>query len=126
MFGVPGTSAAFCYLQCLLLLLLGAFTPGCHMTHLPGYVNDYSKFKAKGVDDIVCISVNDAFVCKAWQVACGAEGKVRVLADPSAEFVKSIGLDIDLTAGLGNVRSKRFSAYVVDSEIRALNVEADG
>lgn len=96
------------------------------MTHLPGFVADADKFKEKGVDDVVCVTVNDAFVCAAWKDAHNAGGKVRVLADPAAAFTKALGLDLDLTAALGNVRSKRYSAYVVDGEIKVLNVEADG
>lgn len=104
----------------------GAFTPGCSKTHLPGFVADADKFKEKGVDDVICVTVNDAFVCGAWKDANNAAGKVRVLADPAATFTKALGLDLDLSAALGNVRSKRYSAYVVDGEIKILNVEADG
>lgn len=102
----------------------GAFTPGCSKTHLPGYVAAADAIKAKGVSQIVCVSVNDAFVMKAWEEAQGATGKVRCLADPQAAFVKSLGLDVDL-AVLGGVRSKRFSAIVEDGVIKALNVEPD-
>eukprot|EP00599_Poterioochromonas_sp_BG-1_P006208 CAMPEP_0173140026 /NCGR_PEP_ID=MMETSP1105-20130129/4623_1 /TAXON_ID=2985 /ORGANISM="Ochromonas sp., Strain BG-1" /LENGTH=160 /DNA_ID=CAMNT_0014052899 /DNA_START=127 /DNA_END=609 /DNA_ORIENTATION=- len=104
----------------------GAFTPGCSKTHLPGYIADYQKFKDKGVDEIICVSVNDPFVTGAWAEAHNAAGKVRVLADVNAELAKALGVDIDLTAVLGSVRSKRYSAYVVDSEIKVWNVEADG
>ena len=105
----------------------GAFTPGCSKTHLPGYIADSEKFKAKGVDDIICVTVNDAFVAGAWKEAQGAEGKVRVLADSHAELTKALGLELDLSApfGVGGLRTKRFSAYVVDSEIKAINVEPD-
>jgi len=96
------------------------------MTHLPGYVADADKFKAKGVDEVICVAVNDAFVCGAWKDAHKAEGKVRVLADPAGQFTKALGLELDLSAALGNSRSKRYSAYVVDGEIKVLNVEADG
>jgi 2-Cys peroxiredoxin 5 len=104
----------------------GAFTPGCHKTHLPGYIADFAKFKEKGVDDIICVAVNDAFVCDAWKNACGADGKVRVIADTTAELTKALGMEIDLSAVLGGVRSKRYSAYVVDSEVKVMNPEPDG
>jgi 2-Cys peroxiredoxin 5 len=109
-----------------MIFCAGAFTPGCSKIHLPGYVADFEKFKEKGVDELVCITVNDAFVCAAWKDAHQAEGKVRVLADSAAIFTKSLGLEVDLTTALGNVRSKRYSAYVVDGEIKNLNVEPDG
>lgn len=106
----------------------GAFTPGCSKTHLPGFVADAEKFRAKGVDDIVCITVNDAFVAGAWAEAHSAEGKVRVLADSNAELTKALGMELDLTGpfGLGGLRTKRFSAVVVNGEITVLNVEPDG
>ena len=105
----------------------GAFTPGCHKSHAPGYIADAQKYREKGVDDIVCITVNDAFVAGAWAEALGANGKVRILADAKAELTKALGLELDLTApfGLGGLRTKRFSAYVVDSEIKVLNLEPD-
>jgi|UniRef100_A0A7S4LA67 2-Cys peroxiredoxin 5 len=103
----------------------GAFTPGCSKTHLPGYVADADKFKSKGVDELVCVSVNDAFVMAEWGTAQNADGKVRMLADPAAEFTKAIGTDLDLTAALGNVRTKRFSMVVEDGTVKAMNVEPD-
>ena len=107
---------------------IGAFTPGCHKTHLPGYLEDSAKFREKGVDDIVCVTVNDAFVAGAWAESLNAAGKVRVLADSNAELTKALGLELDLTGpfGLGGLRTKRFSAVVVDGEIKVLNVEPDG
>lgn len=81
--------------------------------------------KEKGIDEIVCVAVNDPFVMDAWAKSSGAEGKVRLLADTNAELVKSLGLDVDLTAALGSVRSKRFSAIVDDGVIKTLNVEPD-
>ena len=105
----------------------GAFTPGCSKTHLPGYIADASKFRAKGIDDIVCITVNDAFVAGQWANVLGAEGKVRVLADSNAELTKALGMELDLTGpfGLGGLRTKRFSALVEDSRITKLNLEPD-
>jgi len=102
----------------------GAFTPGCSKTHLPGYIADADKYKAKGVDEIVCITVNDAFVTGAWKEQSGATGKVRILADPNATFTKALGLDFELGV-LGGIRSKRYSALVENGEIKVLNVEED-
>ena len=79
--------------------------------------------KSKGVDEIVCISVNDPFVMEQWGIAHKAEGKVRMLGDTTAAFTKSIGLDIDLTAALGGIRCKRFSCVVEDGTVTKLNLE---
>ncbi len=103
----------------------GAFTPGCSKTHLPGYVKDFDTIKAKGVDEVVCVAVNDAFVMAAWGEAYGAAGKVRMLADAGAAFSKAIGLDVQ-SANLGGTRSKRYSMIVQDGVVKALNVEPDG
>lgn len=104
----------------------GAFTPGCSKTHAPGYIEAASAIKAKGVHDIVCVSVNDPFVIQAWGEQLKAEGKVRMLADPAAAFTKALGLDLDLTGKLGSVRSKRFSALVDNGVVTKLAVEPDG
>ena len=101
----------------------GAFTPGCSKTHLPGYVKDYEKIKEKGVDSISCISVNDVFVMAAWGNDQKADGKVRMLADPAAAYVKALGLDVDASGVLGNVRSKRWSMIVKDGKVSVLRVE---
>lgn len=108
--------------------LPGAFTPGCSKTHLPGYVADADKIKAKGVDDIICITVNDAFVCGEWAKAQGAEGRVRIVADHNAELTRALGLELDLSSvfGVSGVRCKRFSAIVVNGEITHINVEPPG
>jgi peroxiredoxin len=101
----------------------GAFTPTCSKQHLPGYVAKYDELKTKGFDAIACTAVNDIFVLSAWSKDGGADGKVLMLADGSADFAKKLGLDIDLTArGLG-VRSKRYSMVVEDGVVKALNVE---
>ena len=102
----------------------GAFTPGCSKTHLPGYVAAADALKAtKGVADIVCVSVNDPFVMEAWGKAHAADGKVRMLADTTGAYTKALGLDMDLTAALGGVRSKRYSAVVDNGVVTKLNVE---
>jgi len=105
----------------------GAFTPDCSKTHLPGYIEQAAAIKAKGVDEIVCITVNDAFVAGEWSLAHGAQDKVRVLADHQGALTKALGLELDLTGpfGLVGLRTKRFSAIVEDSVITALNVEPD-
>jgi 2-Cys peroxiredoxin 5 len=104
----------------------GAFTPGCSKTHLPGFVADAEKFKAKGVDELVCVSVNDSFVMEAWGKSAGAEGHVRLLADPRGELGAALGVLQDKVAALGNMRLKRFSAFVEDGTIKVWNVEPDG
>lgn len=109
----------------VLFAVPGAFTPGCSRTHLPGYVADAESIKAKGVDEIVCVSVNDAFVMQAWGDELGATGKVRMLADPAAAFTRALGLDVE-AAGLGGTRSKRYSMIIKDGVVTALNVEPDG
>lgn len=103
----------------------GAFTPGCSKTHLPGYVADRAAFAAKGIDSVNCIGVNDAFVMAAWGEAGGATGKIRMLADPSAEFTKAVGLDV-FSANLGGTRSKRYAMVVEDGKVTHLDVEPDG
>lgn len=95
-------------------------------THLPGYVADFDKLKAKGVDEVVCISVNDPFVMAAWGKDQNASGKVRMLADTAGAFTKALDLEIDLSAVLGTVRCKRFSMVVEDGVVKVLNVEPDG
>lgn len=109
----------------VLFAVPGAFTPGCSKTHLPGYVEAADALKKAGASEIVCVSVNDPFVMAEWGVAHKAAGKVRMLADTTGAFTKAMGLEIDLTAALGNVRSKRYSALVVDGVIKALNVEPE-
>ena len=106
--------------------LPGAFTPTCSAKHVPGYVEQAEALKAAGVDEIWCVSVNDAFVMGAWgrEQQCG--GKVRMMADGNGDFARATGLTMDLTArGLG-LRSQRYSMLVEDGVVRALNVEAPG
>ncbi|MGF1659913.1 MAG: peroxiredoxin [Rubrimonas sp.] len=103
----------------------GAYTPTCHLKHMPSFVNNVAALKAKGVARIVCVSVNDPFVMEAWGEATGASAAgVTMLADPDAAFTKALGLDFDGSgAGLG-VRSKRYSMLVHDGAVQVLNVEA--
>lgn len=106
--------------------LPGAYTPTCSAQHAPGYIAKAAEFKAAGVDEIWCVSVNDAFVMGAWGRDLGAAGKVRMMADGSAEFAKATGLTLDLTAkGLG-LRSGRYSLLVKDGVVKSLNVEEGG
>jgi len=104
----------------------GAFTPTCSQKHLPGYIELADALKAKGVDEIWCLSVNDAFVMGAWGREQGAEGKVRMLADGSAAWTKALGLELDLTARGMGVRSQRYSALLQDGIVKQLNVEQAG
>jgi peroxiredoxin len=106
--------------------LPGAFTPTCSAKHVPGYVAKYDELRAKGIDEVWCISVNDAFVMGAWGREQHTAGKVRMMADGSADFAKKIGLDLDLTARGMGVRSQRYSMLVDDGFVKQLNVEAAG
>ena len=106
--------------------LPGAFTPTCSAKHAPSYVADYERLKAKGVDTIACMSVNDAFVMGAWGRDLRAGDKVRMLADGSAAYTKALGLELDLTARGMGVRCQRFSMLVDDGVVKTLNVEAPG
>lgn len=109
-----------------LFALPGAFTPTCSAKHLPGFVEKYGDLKAKGVDQVACLSVNDAFVMGAWGKQQNAGDKVEMLADGSGEFTKAIGMEFDLSArGLG-VRSQRYSMLVDDGVVKALNLEKPG
>ncbi len=103
--------------------LPGAFTPTCSDYHLPGFVLRAEDLKAKGVDRIACVSVNDAFVMKAWGQAHEVGDKVTLIADGSADFTRALGLDIDLTGGGLGIRSKRYSAIIRDGEVTDLSVE---
>ncbi|MCW5236069.1 peroxiredoxin [Verminephrobacter eiseniae] len=109
-----------------LFALPGAFTPTCSARHLPGYLQKAAEFKAAGVDEIWCISVNDAFVMGAWAREQKSAGKLRLLADGDATFTKATGLTLDLSGkGLG-LRSNRYSMLVRDGKVVTLNVEAPG
>ena len=104
----------------------GAFTPTCSARHLPGYIENFSELKAAGVDEIWCVSVNDAFVMGAWARDQKTAGKVRMLGDGSAEFAKAAGLTLDLTARGMGVRSSRYSMLVKDGKVVSLNVDGPG
>jgi len=106
--------------------LPGAFTPTCSAKHVPGYVEQADALKMAGVDEIWCISVNDAFVMGAWARDQKTAGKVRMLGDGSAAFTQAVGLPLDLTANGMGMRSQRYSMLVVDGVVKTLNVEAPG
>src|SRR5471032_3619688 len=106
--------------------LPGAYTPTCSAQHVPGYVQHAADLKAKGVDEIWCISVNDAFVMGAWGRDQKATGKIRMMADGSAEFTKKLGLELDLTARGMGVRMNRISMVVDDGVVKQLNIEGPG
>lgn len=104
----------------------GAFTPTCSKDHAPGFVNSVDALKAKGVEKVVCVSVNDPFVMAAWGETLDKGKKIDFLADTVGDFTKAIDLPLDATPILGNVRCKRFSMYVEGGKVKALNVEPDG
>jgi peroxiredoxin len=107
----------------VLFAVPGAFTPTCHNTHLPGFIQMAGEMKSKGIDTIACVSVNDIFVLTAWAKQTGAEGKILFLADGAADFAKKVGLDLDLTARGMGVRSRRYSMVVEDGVVNSLNLE---
>ncbi len=116
---IPRPCILFC--RCV-----GAFTPTCSAQHAPGYIEKADELKSAGVDEIWCVSVNDAFVMGAWGRDLKAGGKIRMLADGSADFAKAIGITLDLSAkGLG-LRSGRFSMLIKDGELKVINVEEPG
>lgn len=107
----------------VLFAVPGAFTPTCHLNHMPGFVEKADALKAKGVDTIACLSVNDPFVMKAWGEATGSLGKITLIADGSAKYVTSLGLELDMMArGLG-MRAKRFAMIVKDGKLANLMIE---
>jgi glutaredoxin/glutathione-dependent peroxiredoxin len=107
----------------VLFAVPGAFTPTCSEKHLPGFVEQADAIKAKGVDEILCVAVNDPFVLSAWEKARNVNGKVKILSDGNAEFTRAIGLDLDASGfGLGT-RSKRYAMVVEDGVVESLMVE---
>ena len=106
--------------------LPGAFTPTCSAKHVPSYLANYDKLKAQGIDEIICMSVNDPFVMGAWAKDQKTQGKIRMMADGSGTYTKTLGLEFDLTnRGLG-LRCQRFSALIDDGVVKSLNIEAPG
>lgn len=109
-----------------LFALPGAYTPTCSAKHVPGYVEHFADFKAAGVDEIWCVSVNDAFVMGAWARDQKTGAKVRMLADGSAEFTQATGLTLDLTSRGMGLRSNRYSMLVKNGKVASLNIEGPG
>jgi glutaredoxin/glutathione-dependent peroxiredoxin len=106
--------------------LPGAFTPTCSAKHVPSYVANLDKLKAKGIAEVICMSVNDAFVMGAWARDQKSVGKLRLMGDGSAAFTKALGLELDLTARGMGVRCQRFSMVVDNGVVKTLNIEAPG
>jgi glutaredoxin/glutathione-dependent peroxiredoxin len=101
----------------------GAYTPTCHKNHMPGFVDRVGELKAKGIDAVACTAVNDVFVFNQWAADTGAAGKIEMLADGSGDFVRALGLEIDLSGfGLG-VRSKRYAMLVDNGVVKVLNID---
>lgn len=109
-----------------LFALPGAFTPTCSAKHVPGYIQKFDELKAAGVDEIWCVSVNDAFVMGAWARDQKTEGKVRMLGDGDAAFTKGTGLTLDLTGRGMGLRSNRYSMLIKDGKVASLNIEGPG
>jgi peroxiredoxin len=106
--------------------LPGAYTPTCSAKHVPGYVQHIDALKAKGVDEVWCVSVNDAFVMGSWGREQGTKGKVRMLGDGNAEFSKAVDLTLDLTGRGMGIRSNRYAMLVKDGVVKALHIEEPG
>ena len=119
------TSDIFGGKKVVLFAVPGAFTPTCSLAHLPGYVVNADKIKAKGVDSIVCVSVNDAFVMDSWGKSANAD-EIVMVGDGNGDFTRALGLELDASAyGMG-IRAKRFALYAEDGVVKQLHVEAPG
>ena len=110
----------------VLFAVPGAFTRTCSAKHLPGFVKHADDIKAKGVDEVACISVNDAAVMNAWGMAHGASGKVMMLSDGIADFAKAIGIYTDMSQRGYGIRSKRYAMVIDDNKVAAIDVEPSG
>ena len=120
------TDSFFAGRKVALFSVPGAFTPTCSARHLPSFVEKHDELAAKGVDEIACVAVNDAFVLQAWAQQSGAEGKVTMLADGNGDFARALGLTMDASKfGMGE-RGQRWSAIVDDGVVRELNIEEPG
>ena len=116
------TSDVFAGRKVVLFAVPGAFTPTCHKTHLPGFVAQADAIRAKGVDTIACVSVNDVFVMAAWGEMLSPDGKVLMLADGNGDFAKATGTDVDSSAFYMGLRSQRYSMVVEDGVVTAFNI----
>ena len=120
------TGELFAGVKTALFAVPGAFTPLCSARHLPGFIDRADEIRAKGVDQIVCLAVNDAFVMQAWALAKGAGDKVLMLADGSAELTRALGLELDGSSfGMG-IRSQRYAAVIEDGVLKSLQVDKLG
>ena len=118
------TADVFAHKKVVLFAVPGAYTPTCHLKHLPGFLNNIEAFKSRGIDTVACTAVNDHHVMAAWGKDTGADGRILLLADGSAAFAKAMGLSSD-SAAMGT-RSVRYAAYVEDGVLKILNVEPQG
>jgi peroxiredoxin len=123
---MPTTTEYFAGSKVALFAVPGAYTPTCSAAHLPGYVVHGDALKAKGIDKIACVSVNDAFVMQAWGQVSNAEGQIDMLSDGNGELAVALGLEMDGSGFLMGQRSQRFSMVVDDGVVTQLNVEAPG
>jgi peroxiredoxin len=120
------TDSLFNGKKVVLFSVPGAFTPTCSAKHLPGFLNNLEQLKAKGVDTVACMAVNDVFVMKAWGESSKATGKIEMLADGNGEYARALGLELDASKfGMGT-RSKRFSVIVDNGTVKQLNIEPPG
>ena len=117
------TADIFSGKKVVLFAVPGAFTPTCHRNHLPGFAAHAAEIKAKGVDEIAVVAVNDVFVMDAWAKATGAADRITFLSDGSADFAKAIGLSLDASAGGLGIRSKRYSMVVENGVVKSLAIE---
>ena len=115
------TADVFAGKKVALFAVPGAYTPTCHLKHLPGFLNNIDVFKARGIDTVACTAVNDHHVMAAWGKDTGADGRILLLADGTAAFAKAMGLAAE--AGPLGTRSKRYAAYIADGVLKILNVE---
>ena len=121
--GWKSTDEVFKGKKVVLFAVPGAFTPTCHKSHMPGFVQNADTIKARGVDTIAVTAVNDVFVMTEWKKASAAEGKIEFLADGNGDFAKALDLTMDGSAGGLGLRSKRYSMLVEDGVVRQLNIE---
>jgi peroxiredoxin len=119
-------AALFAGKKVIMFSLPGAFTPTCSQKHLPGYVQELAQLKAKGVDLVACLAVNDAFVMKAWAEQHDALGKITMLADGSGAFTKALGIELDLTKASMGVRANRGVFVIEDGVVKSVEMEAPG
>ena len=117
------TAEVFGARKVLLFAVPGAFTPTCHLNHMPGYVDLVDEFRARGIDELACVAVNDVFVLDRWAAESRAKGSIRMLADGNADFVRAIGLDLDASGFGFGIRAQRFAMLVEDGTVKVLEVE---